>query len=139
MPSNDIVEGIALWVWTFSGVKTYGLLSGWWWRLCTIPFLEASLLELMDFWWCLVRWLCASLFLLGHYVIAEAGYNWYLRDIIFPLSKKRTNVSGACSPTCKWEDKYKICALRTKNKIINYICMADQLASKYLRIFFCKS
>jgi hypothetical protein len=34
-------------------------------------------------------WLCASVLLLGHCVVAEAGCNFYLRDTkIFPLLKK---------------------------------------------------
>jgi hypothetical protein len=34
-------------------------------------------------------WMCASVLLLGYYVVAKAGCNWYLRDInIFSLSEK---------------------------------------------------
>jgi hypothetical protein len=33
-------------------------------------------------------WLCASVLLIGHCVVADAGCNWYLRDInIFHVSK----------------------------------------------------
>ena len=36
-----------------------------------------------------IFWLCASVISLGHFVVAEAECNWYLRDInIFPLLKK---------------------------------------------------
>jgi hypothetical protein len=38
-------------------------------------------------------YVCASVLLLGYYVVVEAGCNWYLNDInVFPLSKK--NVMG---------------------------------------------
>jgi hypothetical protein len=38
----------------------------------------------------LLFWLCASVISLGQCVVAEAGCNWYLRDInIYSLSKKR--------------------------------------------------
>jgi hypothetical protein len=41
-------------------------------------------------------WLCASAVPLGQCVVAEAGCNWYLRDInIYSLSKKKyTSKSG---------------------------------------------
>jgi hypothetical protein len=39
-------------------------------------------------------WLCASVLPLGHYVIAEAGCNWYPLDInIYSLSKKKKRVA----------------------------------------------
>jgi hypothetical protein len=103
-------------VQTFSGMKTYDLLSGddgacallpswrrrYWrsWISSAVLLMFVLLLREIDncnrifsfYIFILFFWLCASVMLLEHYVIAEAECNWYILDInIFSLSKKNVN------------------------------------------------
>jgi hypothetical protein len=81
--------------------NSVGITAGGISTLCTVFFLEASLMEKLDFWcyfdgvnvaissvaWLLFLqfffrfWLCASVMPLGQCIVTETECNWYLRDI----------------------------------------------------------
>ena len=94
----SLLEGVAF------GEAGLRVLS-WWWMCCSYnelitiagPFFLLLLLLVLSMFW-----LCASVMSLGHWVVAESGCNWYLRDInIFFLSKIKFKImmSNACAFT----------------------------------------
>jgi hypothetical protein len=99
VPGSDLVEGIAFVSDDFLQGENLRSMIGRRRRLCTVSFLEASLLEKLDFWCCLGGVNVAALgnkslkrdfsFFFVILLLFLAGCNWYLLDVnIYSLSKK---------------------------------------------------